>query len=158
VEHRRVECAIDDGILQITTRLAPCDGRLLLIVNRPIMEVDIALSQPAVERGQSLTCAISVLDDQAALVPAIIPVQVMIQDPDGREAEGSGFYAAVDGHLDIQLDIASNDRFGIWSIEVRDLAAGHSGTTHFRVKGPSPWPPAPGKHDEDIAQPEQPKG
>lgn len=158
VEHHRVPCSTNDGVLQIPTQLAPCDGRVYLVVDRPITEVDIAVSQPAAERGQSLTCSISVLDDQAARVPAVLPIQVMILDSAGVEAEGSGFYAAVDGHLELQLDIASNDRFGMWSIEVRDLAAGLSDTTYFRVTGPSPWPPARGKHDENVAQPEQPRG
>ena len=159
VAHRPIPYTVEDGIVRFPIQLTPCDGRLYLVVDREIARVEVAVSQPTIAPGQSLNCSISVLDDRAAPLPAIIPLQVIIRDAEAREAEGSGFHAAIDGRLEMRLDIAPNDRFGSWSIEVRDLAAGRTATAYFRVTAPTPWPPpTPGPRGEDLANPQQPKG
>jgi len=73
-------------------------------------------------------------------------------------AEGSGFYAAVDGMLSIPLDVAVNDPPGIWQIEVRELASGTSAVGRVRVRGPEPWPPARQDRPQERTSPVQPKG
>ncbi len=157
VEHRRIESEADGGVVKFPVQLGACDGRVYLVMDRAIAGLDVATPE-AVQPGQSTQCTISVLDDRGAKIPAVIPLQMTIRDPDGRAAEGSGFYAAQNGRLEIQLDIAPNDRFGVWTIEARDLATGRTRTAHFRVTSPDPWPPGAVDHDEKIANPEQPKG
>ena len=72
-----------------------------------------------------------------------MPLEVEIRDAEGRAAEFSGFYAAVDGAVEITLDVASNDPPGIWQITARELASGRSAIAYLRVRGPEPWPPSP---------------
>jgi len=62
-----------------------------------------------------------------------VPVQVKICDPSGCDAERSGFYGAKDGELELTLDIATNDRVGLWYISVRELASGFEKVIYFRV-------------------------
>jgi hypothetical protein len=157
VASRRVESQADDGTVRFPVRLAPGDGCAYLIADRPIAAVGIAVSEAAA-RGESQEVAVTVLDELSKPVDAVIPLQVTIRDPEGRLAERSGFYAAPGGRLEIPLDIAANDRFGIWTIDVRELAGGHAATASFRVAGPTVWPPGSQDHDAEIANPEQPKG
>ena len=89
---------------------------------------------------------------------AVVPVDVHVRDPDGRLAEFSGAYGAANGQAEIVLDIAANDPFGIWQIDVRERASGLTASGYFRVVSPSPWPPAKGPVPAHLAKPEQPKG
>jgi len=61
-------------------------------------------------------------------------VRVDILDPAGAEAEWSGFYGAKDGRLAVKLNIASNDRSGLWHIRAKELASGRVAEAYVRVK------------------------
>jgi hypothetical protein len=63
----------------------------------------------------------------------VVPVRVEIRDPAGSDAEWSGYYGAKDGQLELRLDIASNDRVGLWLIRVKELASSREATAYFRV-------------------------
>jgi len=71
-----------------------------------------------------------------------VPLEVDVRDAEGRQAEFSGFYAAVDGKVEITLDVAPNDPPGTWQITARELASGQSSVAYLRVRGPEPWPPS----------------
>jgi uncharacterized protein YfaS (alpha-2-macroglobulin family) len=101
---------------------------------------------------------VQVVDADHRPVVAVVPVQVQVRDPEGRLAEFSGAYGAADGQLEMVLDIAANDPFGHWQIEVRELASGRTANGYFRVRSPSSWPPAKGPIPANLAKPEQPKG
>ena len=81
-----------------------------------------------------------------------------ICDPEGREAEYRGYYAAVDGKLAVTLDIAANDARGMWTITARDWPPGTAARSFFRVLGPEPWPPVKKNVGRELANPVQPKG
>lgn len=90
-------------------------------------------------------------------VEAVVPVELTIRDPDGRACEFSGAYAAVDGRVEVALDIAPNDLAGMWEVEAVELASGLQAAAAIRVEGPSPWPPVERK-PEQTPDAVQPKG
>ena len=79
---------------------------------------------PQARLGDTFAITIAVVDGSGDALPAVVPLQVSILDPQGREAEFSGFYGAKDGRLAIQLDLATNDLPGNWTIRARELASG----------------------------------
>lgn len=138
--------------------LGPGEGAVFLALSRPVAAIRTQL--PAeLGQGDSALMNIEIVDAQGQPINAVFPVQLTITDPDGRRAEGSGFWAAIDGRLEIPLDIAPNDTPGTWQVEVRDLASGCRTRTYFQVPSATPWPPErkipiPKKAAEAV----QPKG
>ena len=65
---------------------------------------------------------------------AINAVRVDILDPAGAQAEGSGYYGTEHGQLTLTLDLAPNDRRGLWQISVRELASRRRATADFRTQ------------------------
>jgi len=120
------------GKLQIEADLEPCNGRLLMVAERPIAGVRIE-APDAAKRGQALALAITVDDADGKPVDAVVPVKVDLLDPDGRPAEFSGFYGARGGRVDIRADIAANDSTGMWEVRATELASGEVGRTYVRV-------------------------
>lgn len=157
IRHRPVPARQENGKLLLDLHLGPCDGGLYMISDRPIQRVEIA-GPETVDRGAKAALAIAVRDDQGHPVKAVVPLAVDIRDAEGRQAEFSGAYAAVDGKLSVTLDIAPNDPMGIWQIEARELASGSAAVHALRVLGPKDWPPAPKPLPKDAADPVQPQG
>jgi len=139
VNSREVPSRRDGGTLRVDVHLGPCDGGLYMITSRAIHGVRIQAPE-AVDRTRQAEYVIEVIDAAGRPIDAVVPLEVNIQDAEGRLAEFSGYYAAVDGRLEITLDIARNDPPGVWQITVRDLASGRTATHYMRVRGPKPWP------------------
>jgi hypothetical protein len=157
VESRAVPVRRESGRLLADVSLGSCDGRMYLVTPKPI--AGIALHTPhAAERGARVDVALEVLDAAGKPLPAVVPVALTVRDAEGRTAEFSGDWAAVDGKLQVQLQIAANDPFGIWQIEARELASGQRTVASFRVRSPEPWPPARKPISKELANPVQPKG
>ncbi len=117
----------------------------------------IRLAAPAsVARGSRATLTVEVCDKAGVPVEAVVPVELTIRDPDGRTCEFSG-YAAIDGRVEVVLDIAPNDLAGMWEVEAVELASGLRAAAALRVEGPSPWPPGERKV-EKAPSAVQPKG
>lgn len=76
---------------------------------------------------------VEVLSDKGNRMNAIVPVRVDILDPDGREAEYSGFYGAKDGAVEINADLALNDVPGTWQIRVKELASGKTAYAYMKL-------------------------
>lgn len=156
VKHRGIGASYGSGELRFDLRLGPCDGALLMISDHAI--VSLTLNGPAlVGRGGQATWVLQVVDEAAKPLGAVVPVQVTIRDSAGRVSEFSGAYAAVDGRLELTLDIAPNDAPGMWDIQAVELASGRSTSAAMRVEGPKPWPPQP-VETKDAADAVQPKG
>lgn len=132
VEHRRISAQSDGNLVTIPAELEPGGGKLWLITDRPIDRVQID-APTEVHRGETLALSVSVNDDAGAPVQAVIPMQTIIKDPDGKPAEFSGYYGARDGKVSINLSLASNDLPGMWTIEARELASGIVAHHYFRV-------------------------
>lgn len=157
VESRMVPVRREAGRLVADVSLGPCDGRVYLVASKPI--AGFALRVPeAAQRGSQVTLSLEVLDADGKPIEAVVPVELTVRDAEGRAAEFSGAWAAVDGKLQVTLDIAPNDPFGIWQIEARELATGQRAVRSLRVAAPSPWPPARKPIPKELANPVQPKG
>ncbi len=157
VRHQSVDVKQEGPSLVFDTVLGPCDGRCYLVTGRAIDGLRVQVPQ-TIERGHAAKCAIEVVDANGKAIDAVVPLEVTIRDATGAAAEFTGSYGAVDGRVEIPLDIASNDVPGAWTIEARDLATGRRVTCFFSVPGPTPWPPAAKPMPADAANPVQPKG
>jgi hypothetical protein len=132
VAGREVTATSRAGSLSWPVRLGPCDGNVFLISPQPIARVQIAGPDSAA-RGAAVKFSIRVANDAGEPVPAAIPTRVEIVDPAGRAAEGSGFRSAIDGRLDLTLELAPNDGPGMWEVRATELASGRSARHFFRV-------------------------
>ncbi len=132
VAGRELETDSRRGRLQIRRSFGPCEGCVLMVSDQAIGGVAIAAGN-AVERGASLACRISVVGDDRKPIAAVVPIHVDIVDPAGCASEWSGYYGAKDGLLDLTLDLAKNDRVGLWQIRAKELASGRESIAYFRV-------------------------
>ncbi len=157
VQSQEVPFGQTAGRLSATLELLPCGGRLLMIAPKAIAGIQVTVPE-TVNRGGTVDCRITIVDCDGKPIDAVIPLEVTIRDSSAREAEGSGYYAAVGGKRAIGLSIAANDAFGMWTVSARELASGKEFVATFRVNHPEPWPPTRGPVDEKLADPEQPRG
>lgn len=130
--NRKLETAPRDAVTTWSIELGPCEGGVYLVTPRPIAELRIA-SPDSARRGQHLDATVTVSDSAGEPVPAVIPLRVDIVDPNGRPAEYSGHYGASHGVLKLRLDIAMNDKPGVWQIRIRELASGKSASRFVRI-------------------------
>jgi hypothetical protein len=138
VEHRALVTRREGADLVVSTELGPCDGSVWMTTPTPIHRVEV--SGPASATiGQSWTGQVRVVDAADQPMDAVFPLHVEVRDSDGRTSEYSGHYGAAAGRLSLQLDLASNDKPGVWQIRVNDLASGLTTVRSIRVlpAGPS---------------------
>jgi hypothetical protein len=157
VHSRPVLAGAVDGRLEFRAALGPCDGGLYMVCAQAIAGVRVETPEQVL-LGSQARCIVRVLDAENRAVGGVVPVEIRVRDPAGRVAEFSGAYGAVDGRVELVLDIAANDPFGIWQVEARELASGLSADGYFRVASPAPWPPAAKPIPAELAKPEQPQG
>jgi hypothetical protein len=132
VAHRRVKTS-NKGALSFDASFGPGGGHLFLITSAPIKRVKIDKPDLAT-RGTTAPIGIQVASSFGRRIEGVIPIEVQIVDPQGRPAEPSGYYGAVNGRQKIELVLAKNDVPGIWKVSVHELASGKSKETTFRVK------------------------
>ena len=132
ITHQPVQFRKENGRLVTDVMMGPCDGRLIMVTSRAIDHLTVNIPDKAV-RGDQKNIDIEVRDIQEKTIDAIIPVEVQIRDSEGRILEKSGYWAAINGKLNIVIDIAPNDYEGIWQIRVKELASGKSVDAYFRV-------------------------
>ena len=133
VNHRQIKTRFNSDVLMIPLALKPCDGTVLLVISQSIDNVIITAPKSAA-RKEDVSIKVEVQDLKRKPIEAVIPVELKITDASGRLAEFSGYYAAVDGKVEIKLDIAKNDPPGVWTIQVDELASGKTTTHYLRVK------------------------
>jgi hypothetical protein len=133
VEHRPVETRASQAGFQWHVSLGPGDGRVYMVLERPLATLRLDVPKEA-RRGDSVPITVQILGDDNQPLGAVVPVQLMVTDPQGRPAEGSGFYGAKDGVLRVNLDLAPNDATGVWQIVIRELAFGREATAEISVR------------------------
>ena len=131
-EGRELEAETRKGRLQIRRSFGPCEGCVLLVTDEKIEGVRIQAAEAA-KRGEALAVQARVVDAKGRPVDAVVPVSVEVLDPSGAAAEWSGYYGAKDGQLALTLDLAPNDRTGLWQLRVKELASGRAAAAYFRV-------------------------
>ncbi len=133
VNHQQVKTKKSSEGISIPLELQPCDGTVLMAISQLIDHVKITAPK-SVARAEDASISILVQDLYRKPIEAVIPVEVKINDASGKVAEFSGYYAAVDGQIEIKLNIAKNDPPGIWTIQTKELASGKISTEYLRVK------------------------
>jgi hypothetical protein len=99
------------------------DGNAFVVLDAPVGPLQITGPARA-QRGQSISYNLRLGAAGRRAINAVVPVTVRIRDAQGREAERSGHYGAVNGQLSLNLDIAPNDDAGRWSIEATEGLGG----------------------------------
>jgi hypothetical protein len=130
---RAVPAVRRDDTLTWPVQLAPCDGRVFLVTDRPIAGLAVQVPEEIV-RGKACACQVHVTDPAGRPIDAVIPVRIDVLDPHGRPAEITGYYGARGGKLDPVFDIATNDAPGTWTIRATELATGQSASRYVRVR------------------------
>jgi hypothetical protein len=121
-----------DGTMSLPLVLGPGAGAVYLVSELPIERVSVSVDESA-SRGEQVSVAVAITDANARPIDAVVPVHIVITDPDGRPAEFSGYYGAADGRVDLTLDTAPNDTLGVWEIRVQELASGIVSRAFFRL-------------------------
>ncbi|MBD3291909.1 MAG: hypothetical protein GF393_03230 [Armatimonadia bacterium] len=132
VAHSPVAMQQSEEGMRLDVSMDPGGGRLLMITDRPVAGVSIDAPARA-RRGSQLEVKATIVDRDGQAIDAVVPVQVQLLDPENREAERSGYYAARDGAVAVSFDVAGNDSSGEWTIRVTELASGVSRDHRIRV-------------------------
>ena len=130
---REVSAEQVNGDLTWPVQLGPCAGNIYLMTPEPIVDVHFK-GDDLVALSDTMQLAISVVGPSGEPIPAVVPLNVIITDPTGRQAEFSGYYGAAEGQLKLSLQIARNDYPGVWQVKVQELASGLSKSHFFRVR------------------------
>ncbi|HWL53618.1 MAG TPA: LamG domain-containing protein [Chthoniobacteraceae bacterium] len=118
-------------------RLGGGEGAVLLLLDEPVGRLTLECDPTASLPGP-FTVKARLNGESGDRLKAVVPFYVSITDPQGREAEGSGFYGGSSGELAITLDLARNDLPGEWTVTFREGVSGQSVARRFQVKPLSP--------------------
>ncbi|MBB5034136.1 LamG domain-containing protein [Prosthecobacter vanneervenii] len=121
-----------DGTLSWPVDLGPCDGRIFMVMPKPLLGLKLDVPENAIA-GNKGKISVSITTTQDAPTKAVVPVRVDVRDASGKSTEGSGFYAAENGIVEVSLDIAPNEDSGTWEIRVKELASGMEARKWMRV-------------------------
>lgn len=122
----------DDGSMRWPVELGPCDGRIFMITPRPLLGIQLDVPENAIVNNTARISA-RITTTQEAPTKAVIPVRVDVRDANGNTAEGSGFYAAENGSVELNLNLAPNEDPGAWEIRVKELASGMEAVKWMKV-------------------------
>ncbi|MDB6005977.1 MAG: hypothetical protein JWR15_2964 [Prosthecobacter sp.] len=122
----------EGGVVSWPVDLGPCDGRIFMVLPKPLLGLKLEVPENAV-MGNAAKIVVNITTTQEAPTKAVIPVRVDVRDASGKAAEGSGFYAAENGIVELKLDIAPNEEPGTWEVRVRELASGMEARKWMRV-------------------------
>lgn len=117
--------------ISLPLNLGPCEGRVFMVTERPIRDVIVDVPKAA-SRRKRMAIEVTITDGRMP-VDAVVPLRVRIVDPEGVEAELSGYYGAAAGELAIPIDFAPNDQLGVWEIQAQELASGKSAAGYVRL-------------------------
>lgn len=123
----------DDGTSSWPVNLGPCDGRIFMVTPKPILGIRLDLPENATA-GNTARASVHLTTSQDAPLKAVVPVRVTIRDASGKTAEGSGHYAAENGVVDIDLNLAPNEDPGMWEVRVKELASGMEAVKWMRLQ------------------------
>ena len=131
VKHERVPLVPLAEEISFDADFGPGGGGLYLITDKPVSGINLTMTDTA-RLGSRIEIEVVVFDEDGPLA-AVVPVQLDIVDPEGRMAEFSGAYAATDGRLVVQVDLALNDLHGLWTVRATELAAGQVAEAALQV-------------------------
>jgi hypothetical protein len=103
-----------------------------MVLPKPLLGIKLEVAETAT-LGNQLKVRAQITTTRDVPTKAVIPMRVDIRDANGKTSEGTGFYAAENGILEVNLDFADNDDPGVWEICVKELASGMEATRWVRV-------------------------
>ena len=109
------------------------EGKLFMQIPSPLDKMTLDAPE-TVNIGSKADVIFRIICKNGKQPKAVIPFKVTITDSFGKPAEFSGYHAAVNGELKLQLNIAPNEKAGQWHIAVEDLAAGLKASAVMEVK------------------------
>ena len=134
VAHQAVPFESKDGVTTIPVQYETNDGRLFLLLDKPIDAVKTEVPAKVSAGVEQLLRAEVCLVDGTP-VKALIPMEVTIADAKGKNLDDSGYSCAVDGRLEWRFTVPkgtpSNSRY---TVTVTDLASGKSVAKTIAVK------------------------
>ena len=128
-----------DGV-SFAVDLAPGDGKVILLLPRPIAGAEVKMQSPkasqGIARGEEFVLSCTVRDTSSNTVSTVLPVEVTLIADNGLQLPGSGFYAAEQGQLLLKEVLPSNLPLSVKrvTVTVRCLASGKTASTTFPVK------------------------
>ena len=122
----------ENGAMSWPVDLGPGDGKIYMVVPKPLLGIQLEAPDSAAF-GNVARARAQITTTQQAPTKAVLPVRVDVRDASGKLTEGSGFYAAENGILELALDIAPNEDPGVWEIRVKELASGMEARKWMRV-------------------------
>lgn len=122
----------DDGVMSWPVELGPCDGRIFVILPKPLLGIDLSVPENATLNNTAKLSA-RLTTTQEGPVKAVIPMRLDIRDANGNLAEGSGYYAAENGILETEINLAPNDDPGTWEVRIKELASGMEAVKWMKV-------------------------
>ncbi len=133
VNRRQVATQRLGNQLQFNAGLGAGEGNVFLVTPRPVGVLQVEANK-VVARGHNISVAMQLNNGNGQPLQAVVPLQVEIRDPQGRLAEQSSYYGALNGRHVLHLTIAPNDEIGIWQIEVTEGLRGQKVLQKFEVK------------------------
>ena len=125
VAHKEIALKKNGSNCQFDVALAPGDGKVVLLLDKSIAAVELALPE-RVACGKEFTLNCRVSDKEGKAIAAYIPIELKITTSDGKVLPGSGFYAAVNGEFKLKEVMASNAPAGVAKVTLFCLASGKS--------------------------------
>jgi hypothetical protein len=122
----------EDGTMSWRVDLGPCDGKIFMVMPKALLGIQLEVPDSATF-GNVARVRAQITTTQQAPTKAVLPVRVDVRDANGKLTEGSGFYAAENGIVELALDIAPNEDPGMWEIRVKELASGMEARKWMRV-------------------------
>ena len=138
--HTMIPLKKGSGQVSFAVDLAPGDGKVILLLPRPIAGAEVKLQSPGASRGIApgeefvLSCAVR--DTSRNCVSTVLPVEVILTADNGLQLPGSGFYAAEQGKLLLKEVLPSNLPPAVKRVTatLRCLASGKTASVTFPVK------------------------
>lgn len=122
----------EDGSVSWPVALGPCDGAVFMVLPKPLLGLKLDVPESA-SPGNTAKLSLQITTTQDAPTKAVVPVRLDIRDASGQSAEGSGFYAAENGIVQLDLNLAPNESPGTWEIRATELASGMEATKWMRL-------------------------
>jgi len=132
VKHQGVDFRSDKGITRIPVRFDTNDGRLLLLLPKPIATVSVSVPAQAA-KGGTIPLNITVTDTYSRPVEALIPLKLEVTDAAGTKTDDSFFVCAENGKYSGTITIPLNAEPGSWKIHARELASGKNASSSVMV-------------------------
>jgi len=123
VAHREIPFKSTGGKTCFNLKFATNDGALILLLGKPIAAI-IAETPRQIRLGQQFKAVITLLDTDNKPARALLPVRAALVSAAGEELDGSGYFCAKEGRLEINFTPSRNDSPGDLTFKAQCLSSG----------------------------------